>query len=420
MRTQYQRRSWTSILIWATAFSAMIGLAAWQFHWWPTTESDRDEIVSQIQKFQSKKAEPSPVQPVHHETPAAEPQTEADLFAAQTEPDFPEPPPENASFQPAQRSDFDFPKPPELLPANPDAKPIPMPSRLVQTVEGELPPLEPLPSAPPEFEPDNSPPIQLLGEETLSPAELPLAAAPATPPAMPAGMEAIQDKISQIDQWLASADPQQELLAHKELSTLYWKHPEWREGLRERIEKTAKSIYFSKQPHYMTPYTVQPGDQLTKIGNLYNVPWQYLATLNQVDPRKIRVGQKLKVIKGPFAAVVDLHRFELTIQHHGFFVKRYKVGIGKDGTSPIGEFKIKNKLTNPTYYGPDGVIGADDPKNPLGEYWIDIGDSYGIHGTIEPDSIGKAESRGCIRMLNDDAAEVYGFLGVGAKVIIRR
>ena len=101
-------------------------------------------------------------------------------------------------------------------------------------------------------------------------------------------------------------------------------------------------------------------------------------------------------------------------------MKRYKVGIGKDGTSPIGEFTIKDKLVNPTYYGPDGVIAADDPKNPLGEYWIDIGDSYGIHGTIEPDSIGKAESRGCIRMTNKDAEEVYGFLGVGAKVIIRR
>jgi lipoprotein-anchoring transpeptidase ErfK/SrfK len=190
--------------------------------------------------------------------------------------------------------------------------------------------------------------------------------------------------------------------------------------LRSRIEKTAKSIYFSKQPHYMTPYTVEPGDQLTKIGNLYSVPWEYLARLNEVDPRKVRAGQKLKVIKGPFAAVVDLNRFELTIQHHGFFVKRYKVGIGKDGTSPIGEFPIKNKLVNPTYYGPDGVIAADDPKNPLGEYWIDIGDSYGIHGTIEPDSIGKADSKGCIRMLNEEAAEVYGFLGIGAKVIIRR
>ena len=201
---------------------------------------------------------------------------------------------------------------------------------------------------------------------------------------------------------------------------MYWNHPEWREFLRSRIEKTAKSIYFSPQPHYMTPYTVQPGDQLTKIAKLYNVPWEYLAKLNEADPRKIRPGQKLKVIKGPFAAVVDLGRFELTIQHHGFFVKRYKVGIGKDGTSPIGEFTVKNKLTNPTYYGRDGVIAADDPQNPLGEYWIDIGDSYGIHGTIDPNSIGKAESRGCIRMLNEEAAEVYGFLGIGAKVIIRR
>lgn len=417
MRTQYQRRSWTSCLIWTTALSAILGLAAWQFRWWPSTETDRNNLSSQFQEPKPDEISSSDVRQVHHETPASKPRTEHDLFAAQTEPDFSEPPPVNPSFQPAQRSDFEFPNPPDLLPANPDAKPIPAPSRLVQTVEGELPPLQPPPDAPPQFEPEEFPPIQLLGDENVTTGEVPPLTSAKT---LPAGMEAITEQIQRIDNWLASGDPQQELLAHKELSTLYWEHPEWREGLRERIEKTAKSIYFSKQPHYMTPYTIKPGDQLTKIGKLYNVPWEFLASLNQVNPRKIRSGQKLKVIKGPFAAVVDLHRFELTIQHHGFFVKRYKVGIGKDGTSPIGEFKIKNKLTNPTYYGTDGIIAADDPKNPLGEYWIDIGDSYGIHGTIDPDSIGKAESRGCIRMLNEEAAEVYGFLGIGAKVIIRR
>jgi lipoprotein-anchoring transpeptidase ErfK/SrfK len=332
------------------------------------------------------------------------------LFANQSEPELPALPSPIPPFDPANRPDFsDFPKPPQLLPANPDAKPIPVPSRVAQAVQGELPPWESSPESPKDFSPKS--PIQLLADETNKPKPAPL----------PPEMAAVADKIKQIDEWMAGGEPQDELSAHKELSTMYWEHPEWREALRSRIEKTAHSIYFAPQPHYMTAYTMQPGDQLSKVGKLYHVPWEYLARLNQVDPRKVRAGQKLKVIKGPFAAVVDLHLFELTIQHHGFFVKRYKVGIGKDGTSPIGEFTIKNKLVNPTYYGPDGnVIAADDPNNPLGEYWIDIGDSYGIHGTIDPASIGKAESKGCVRMLNDDAAEVYGFLGLGAKVIIRR
>ncbi len=414
MRNHYQRRSWTSIVIWTTAL-VVIGLgAAWQFHWWPTTETDFEGLSFGPKRGALDPSQKNRVQHASHETVAAASGTSDDLFANQSEPELPELSAEIPPFDPANRPDFsDFPKPPELLPANPDAKPIPLPSRLVQTIEGELPPFEPSHEMQDEFAPSASP-IQLLADENAASLK-PNAAT------LPEGMEAVADQLKQIDAWLASSNPKEELSAHKELSTLYWDHPEWREALRSRIEKTAHSIYFARQPHYMTPYVVQPGDQLTKIGKLYNVPWEYLATLNQVDPKKIRAGQKLKVIKGPFAAVVDLHCFELTIQHHGFFVKRYKVGIGKDGTSPIGEFPIKNKLVNPTYYGPDGnIIAADDPKNPLGEFWIDIGDSYGIHGTIEPDSIGKAESKGCIRMKNEEAEEVYGFLGLGAKVIIRR
>ena len=98
--------------------------------------------------------------------------------------------------------------------------------------------------------------------------------------------------------------------------------------------------------------------------------------------------------------------------------RQFTVGIGKDGSTPLGSFTVKNKQVDPTYYGPDGVIDHDDPANPLGEYWIDIGDSYGIHGTIDPGSIGASESRGCIRMHNDDVAAVFDLLGIGSTVTI--
>jgi lipoprotein-anchoring transpeptidase ErfK/SrfK len=65
------------------------------------------------------------------------------------------------------------------------------------------------------------------------------------------------------------------------------------------------------------------------------------------------------------------------------------------------------------------VIDGDDPQNPLGPRWLDLGNSYGIHGTIDPASIGKAESRGCIRMRNQDVKEVFDMLGVGSEVTIR-
>lgn len=225
------------------------------------------------------------------------------------------------------------------------------------------------------------------------------------------------DRFAEIDEKLAAGEF---LAAHKLLSKHYWNSKGNDADLHERLDATAQKIFFSPQPHFIEPYVVQSGDQLRKIAGKYNLSWEYLARLNKTDPKRIREGQKLKVLKGPFAAVVNLREFALTIHLQGYYVKRYEVGIGKDGSSPIGKFPVLNKVENPAYTGPDGkVIDADDPKNPLGERWIDLGDSYGIHGTIEPDSIGTASSRGCIRLRDADIIEVYNFLVNGSLVEIR-
>ena len=208
--------------------------------------------------------------------------------------------------------------------------------------------------------------------------------------------------------------------AHRDLSKIYWNQPESRRIIQERLDRNARLIYFSPQPHFLEPCIIQPGDYLQRIAPRYRISWQYLASMNGISPRRIRAGQKLKVIKGPFSAFVDLSDFELTVHCHGFYVKRYQIGIGKDGASPIGRFSVLNKVEKPQWTDPDGrVVPADDPTNPLGTHWIDIGDSFGIHGTIDPASIGKAESRGCIRMRNSDVNEVYNLLITGSEVVIR-
>lgn len=220
-----------------------------------------------------------------------------------------------------------------------------------------------------------------------------------------------------IDQLIAEGE---DVEANFQLSNLYWKRPEIRKQLDERLRTVSYRIYFAPQPHYMEGHVVQANDVLQNIAKDYGVSWEYVAKLNRTDPKKIRPGQKLKVIRGPFSAVVDLSDRELTIHSHGHYVARFGVGVGQDSSSPIGTFKVQEKLRDPTYYGADGVIEHDDPQNPLGEYWIDLGDSYGIHGTNDESSIGKAESRGCIRMKNLDIADVYDLLTSGSEVLIRR
>ena len=54
----------------------------------------------------------------------------------------------------------------------------------------------------------------------------------------------------------------------------------------------------------------------------------------------------------------------------------------------------------------------------LGLYRLELGDGYGIHGTDEPDKLGRSVSHGCVRLGDDDIAKLYAMANVGDEVII--
>lgn len=107
-------------------------------------------------------------------------------------------------------------------------------------------------------------------------------------------------------------------------------------------------------------------------------------------------------------------------------VATYPVGIGIDDSTPQGMFEIVNMIVAPDWYDrrEGRVIPQGDPENPLGDHWIGLGygtttTPYGIHPTIEPESIGSDMSRGCIRMRPEDAAKVFAWCEIGAPVLIK-
>jgi LysM repeat protein len=212
--------------------------------------------------------------------------------------------------------------------------------------------------------------------------------------------------------------------AHLELSQWYDNpqlSPSEQQQVNDLLDQLAGTVVYSRQNLLEDVYSVQPGDSLERIAERYNVPWQLLAKINGIaDPRYVRSGDQLKVVRGPFDAVVNLQKCELTLFLRGRYAGRFRIGIGQDQSTPEGEFSVKNKVANPTYYGPQGVVDANDPNNPLGERWVDLGNQIGIHGTNDPSSIGRAESRGCIRLSPPDVEDVYDILSIGSKVVIRR
>jgi len=196
--------------------------------------------------------------------------------------------------------------------------------------------------------------------------------------------------------------------------------------LRAELTRIGNETVFSPRilPNdpFVERYIIQTGDTLGKIAKANNLSSDLLANINEIkNKNRIRAGQTIKVIKGPFRVVVRKSTYTMDVYLGSTFVKHFKVGLGADDSTPTGEWRVATKLTNPTYYPPRGgrIVSADDPQNPLGERWIGLegvsGEAlgqhrYGIHGTIEPDTIGQSVSLGCIRMYNEDVADLYTYL----------
>jgi lipoprotein-anchoring transpeptidase ErfK/SrfK len=109
---------------------------------------------------------------------------------------------------------------------------------------------------------------------------------------------------------------------------------------------------------------------------------------------------------------------------------RYGVGVGRVGFTWNGIHTVSNKKEWPDWRPPAEmrkrqpglpVHMKGGPGNPLGARALYIGSTiYRIHGTHDPDSVGEADSSGCIRLTNDDIIDLYGRAKVGAKVIVVR
>jgi lipoprotein-anchoring transpeptidase ErfK/SrfK len=167
-------------------------------------------------------------------------------------------------------------------------------------------------------------------------------------------------------------------------------------------------------------YTIAAGDALGKIAKKFGTTVELIKKSNNLSSDTIRVGDRLRVYQGHFAVTVSKTANTLQVTDGGKFFKRYRVGTGQYSKTPVGEFKITSRVSEPPWWRSDGkTIPFGDPENILGTHWLGLDvPGYGIHGTWETNSIGKQATAGCIRLLNDDVAELYTILPVGTPVAI--
>ncbi len=208
--------------------------------------------------------------------------------------------------------------------------------------------------------------------------------------------------------------------------------------IRQRLTDLNALLVFSPEAVPNDPatsvYRVQSGDLLGSIGRRAGVPYQLLEMINGINANRIRVGQPLKLINGPIHARVSKSQFVMDTFVEGtdgtpVFLASFPVGLGANDNTPVGDWVVANgKVENPDWRNPNTneYFPAGDPNNPIGEYWVPISGTdentrtrsgFGIHGTIDPDSIGKNLSMGCIRLADADVAMVYNMLTPGQSTV---
>jgi len=166
-------------------------------------------------------------------------------------------------------------------------------------------------------------------------------------------------------------------------------------------------------------YEIKPGDTLVKIAKEFKTTADLIMRSNHMENDKLIVGRKIKVWTVPFTILVDKSQNTLLLKTNEEVLKTYIVSTGLNNSTPVGNFRITNKLLNPTWFKAGIVVPAGSPENILGTRWLGFDlPGYGIHGTTDPGSLGKQVTQGCVRMLNAEVEELYTIVPVGTEVTI--
>lgn len=221
---------------------------------------------------------------------------------------------------------------------------------------------------------------------------------------------------------------------------------ESRSTLRSQIAKVNETLFFSptafKGDALTDTHAVTSGETLGRIVRKEGLPidWRLLVRINKMPGENaLRIGQKLKIVRQPMHAVVHKNSYRMDVyagppgvssspgpdgQEAGWtYIRSFPVGLGESNGTPEGAFVVRadSKLINPKWVNPrtGEVFLPDNPLNPIGEHWIGLEGvdentrkftGYGIHGTIDAESIGQQKSMGCVRMAPADVEMVYEML----------
>jgi LysM repeat protein len=201
--------------------------------------------------------------------------------------------------------------------------------------------------------------------------------------------------------------------------------PAERQEVDTLLSQLAGSVIWEGPPaHRLEPaYVTKAGEKLQDVGKKYDVPWELLARINGVaNPEALQPGQELKVVRGPFSALVDLSERTMTLMLDRRYAGKFAIELDPTTAIEEGQWKVDQKLLTPAAGGLYGqASGATEdrslllanPANPTAQSAV-------LRGPGSDDPASPQPPGRVIRLKSTDVNDVYDILSVGSRVTIRR
>ena len=190
----------------------------------------------------------------------------------------------------------------------------------------------------------------------------------------------------------------------------------------------------------LRPYTVKKGESLIEIARKFSLGYNEITGANpDVDPFIPPAGMKVVLpmawiipdVPSRSGIVINVPEMRLYffLRKGTNLVTTFPIGVGDEGKeTPLGEFKIIQKIVNPAWHVPKSIKEArpelpavvpPGPDNPLGTHALRLSlPSILIHGTNRPWAVGRRATSGCLRLYPEDIPRLFLLVEKGEKVMI--
>ena len=191
--------------------------------------------------------------------------------------------------------------------------------------------------------------------------------------------------------------------------------------LDDLLSQLAGTVIYSQQDLLLPPHVVAAGETLQSIAAPLGVPWQLLAKINGVDdPARLVAGEQLKVLRGPFDAVVSVSRGRLSLQVGGNYAGSFPVVVGRQVQDRVG---ASLAVVDVRRGGDGGATGGPTAQvaylaASAGKAIV-LGDGLSIEAVEDPALIADRAPSTSLVVASGDLDEIIDILGPGSHVLVR-